>query len=36
MDLLGYEFLVFRNSNNERINVIYKRKDDNYGLIEPE
>lgn len=36
MDLLGYGFLVFRNSNNGKINVLYKRKDDNYGLIEPE
>ncbi len=29
------QFLVFRNSENERISVIYKRKDGNYGLIEP-
>lgn len=36
MDLLGYEFLVFRNSTNEKVNVIYKRKDGNFGLIEPE
>ncbi|MBI3600776.1 MAG: ribosome-associated translation inhibitor RaiA [Nitrospinae bacterium] len=36
MDLLGYEFLIFRNSMNDKINVIYKRKDGNYGLIEPE
>lgn len=36
MDLLEYEFLVFRNSTNEKISVVYKRKDDNYGLIEPE
>ncbi|MBC7899480.1 MAG: ribosome-associated translation inhibitor RaiA [Saprospiraceae bacterium] len=28
-------FLVFRNSENERISVIYKRNDGNYGLIEP-
>ncbi|MGQ0541184.1 MAG: ribosome hibernation-promoting factor, HPF/YfiA family [Blastocatellia bacterium] len=28
-------FLVFRNAENERISVIYKRKDGNYGLIEP-
>ena len=29
------QFLVFRNADNERISVIYKRKDGNYGLIEP-
>lgn len=28
-------FLVFRNSGNDRIAVIYKRKDGNYGLIQP-
>jgi putative sigma-54 modulation protein len=29
------QFLVFRNADNERISIIYKRKDGNYGLIEP-
>jgi putative sigma-54 modulation protein len=29
------QFLVFRNSENQRIAVIYKRKDGNYGLIQP-
>ena len=29
------QFLVFRNSEDERISVIFKRKDGNYGLIEP-
>jgi len=29
------EFLVFRNALNERVNVIYRRKDGNYGLIDP-
>jgi len=29
------QFLVFRNSENERVSVIYKRKDGNYGLIQP-
>jgi putative sigma-54 modulation protein len=28
-------FLVFRDADTERIGVIYKRKDGNYGLIEP-
>lgn len=29
------EFLVFRNSETDRVAVIYKRRDSNYGLIEP-
>ena len=29
------EFLVFRNSESERVSVVYKRKDGNVGLIEP-
>jgi putative sigma-54 modulation protein len=28
-------FLVFRNAGNQRVAVIYKRKDGNYGLIQP-
>jgi putative sigma-54 modulation protein len=28
-------FLVFRNAGNQRVSVIYKRKDGNYGLIQP-
>lgn len=30
------EFIVFRDSENEKVSVLYKRKDDNYGLIAPE
>lgn len=30
------EFLVFRNSASHRISVLYRRRDGNYGLIEPE
>ncbi len=35
MDLLGHDFFVFLNSESEEVNVIYRRKDGNYGLIEP-
>ena len=35
LDARDYEFLVFRNSENERINVIYRRKSNDYGLIDP-
>ncbi len=36
LDLLDQEFLVFKNSETNEINVVYKRKDGNYGWIEPE
>ncbi len=36
MELLGHGFYVFRNAKSEEINVVYKRKDGSYGLIEPE
>lgn len=35
IDLSQQDFLVFRNSRSREINVIYKRKDGNLGLIEP-
>mgnify|MGYP005864298663 CR=1 FL=1 len=36
MNLLGHQFFVFSNAETEETNVVYKRKDGNYGLIEPE
>lgn len=36
MDLLGHNFFVFSNMESDQINVVYKRKDGRYGLIEPE
>jgi len=36
MELLGHNFFVFWNSSDERINVIYRRNDGDYGLLEPE
>ncbi len=35
MESLGHDFFVFRNSESEEINVLYRRRDGNYGLIEP-
>jgi putative sigma-54 modulation protein len=35
MDLLDKDFFVFTNDNTGYINVIYRRKDGNFGLIEP-
>lgn len=36
MDLLKHNFFVFLNADTEEVNVVYKRKDNNYGLIDPE
>ena len=36
MELLGHAFFVFRNARTEEVNVIYRRRDGAYGLIEPE
>ncbi len=36
MNLLGHSFFVFSNADTEQVNVVYKRKDGKYGLIEPE
>lgn len=35
MELLHHDFFVFRNAESEDVNVVYKREDGNYGLIEP-
>jgi putative sigma-54 modulation protein len=35
MDLIEDNFLVFTNARSERVNVLYRRKDGNYGLIQP-
>ena len=36
MNLLGHAFFMFYNADTRQVNVVYKRKDGNYGLIEPE
>jgi len=36
MELLGHNFFVFRNAENDEVCVVYKRKGGAYGLIEPE
>jgi putative sigma-54 modulation protein len=35
MDLLSDNFLVFTNARSDRVNVLYRRKDGHYGLIQP-
>ena len=36
MELLGHNFFVFSNAETNEVNVVYKRKNNTYGLIEPE
>ena len=36
MELLRHNFFVFMDADSENVSVVYKRKDGNYGLIEPE
>lgn len=36
MNLLGHEFFVFLNAETNDMNVVYRRKDGDYGLIEPD
>ena len=36
MNLLGHEFYMFSNAETNEVNVVYKRKAGDYGLIEPE
>jgi putative sigma-54 modulation protein len=36
MELLGHSFFVFYNADEGQINVVYSRRDGNYGLIQPE
>ena len=35
LELIGHDFFVFRNAESEEINVVYRRREGNYGLIEP-
>ena len=36
MELLGHDFFVFVNAETDEVNVVYKRKSNTYGIIEPE
>lgn len=35
MELLSHDFFVFYNTENDRINILYKRNDGDYGVLEP-
>ena len=36
LNLLGHDFFVFFNADEQAINVIYRRRDNNYGLLQPD
>ena len=36
MELLGHDFFVFFNANLNQVNVLYRRRNGEYGLIQPE
>ncbi len=36
MELLGHTFFLYENADTERVNLVYKRHDGNYGVIEPD
>jgi putative sigma-54 modulation protein len=36
LELIGHDFFVFRNSESGDVNVVYRRRDGDYGLIEPQ
>src|ERR1044071_7975083 len=35
LELIGHDFFVFRSADTGEVNVVYRRRDGNYGLIEP-
>ncbi len=36
IELLGHDFFVFYNADEQAVNVIYRRRDNNYGLLQPD
>ncbi len=36
LELVGHDFFVFKNADSGEVNVLYRRRDANYGLIEPQ
>jgi putative sigma-54 modulation protein len=36
LELVGHDFFVFRNADSEELNVVYRRREGGYGLIEPQ
>ena len=36
MNMIGHQFYMFRNMATNEVNVVYRRNDGNYGLLEPD
>jgi putative sigma-54 modulation protein len=36
LELIGHDFYVFQNAESNDVNVVYRRRDGGYGLIEPQ
>ena len=36
LELIGHDFFVFQNAETDGVNVLYRRRDGGYGLIEPQ
>lgn len=36
MNMVGHQFYMFKNEETEKINVVYRRNDGNYGLLQPD
>jgi len=36
VELLGHDFFVFFNADEQAVNVLYRRRDNNYGLLQPD
>jgi putative sigma-54 modulation protein len=36
LELVGHDFFVFQNADSSEVNVVYRRNDGGYGLIEPQ
>ena len=36
LELVGHDFFVFRSGDSEAVNIVYRRRDGGYGLIEPQ
>ena len=36
LELIGHDFFVFRNADSDEVNIVYRRRQGGYGLIEPQ
>ena len=34
MEMLGHDFFIFKDCSTSKVSILYKRKDNNYGIIE--